>query len=112
MEKVFTVGEKQYEEFKMSRFTKGQLDVMNKIPNNSLLLPAVPQRTKDGVKVMKLTNVDMIKLRSASYLREMKCKQMFKYDFTGLCKTCIFYCFRCQFGTSFGFSSSNRVEFC
>ena len=71
----------------MSRFTKGQLDVMDKIPNNS-------QRTKDSVIVMKLTNVAMIKPSwSASYLREMKCKQLFKYDFTGLCKTCIFYFF-------------------
>ena len=67
MEKVFTVGEKQYAEFKMSRFTKGQSDVMDNVPNNILLLPAVPQRTKDGVIVMKLTNADMIKLRSASY---------------------------------------------
>ena len=41
---------------------------MDKIPNYSLLLPAVPQRTNDGVIVMKLTNADMIKLRSASYL--------------------------------------------
>ena len=52
----------------MSRFTKGQSDVMDKIPNYSLLLPAVPQRTNDGVIVIKLTNADMIKLRSASYL--------------------------------------------
>ena len=51
----------------MSRFTKGQSDVMDNVPNNILLLPAVPQRTKDGVIVMKLTNADMIKLRSASY---------------------------------------------
>ena len=102
MEKVFTVGEKQNEEFKMSRFTKGQSDVMDTIPNNRLLLPAVPQRTKYGVIVMKLTNANMIKLRSASYLREMKCRQLFQY----------FLFFRCQFGTSFGFSSSSRLEFC
>ena len=56
---------------------------MDKISTNNLLLPSVPQRSKDGVIVMKLSNANMIRLRSASFMRESGSMQLFKHDFTG-----------------------------
>ena len=83
MDNVFCVGKRQYEEFQEKRFTLGELDIMDKISTNNLLLPSVPQRSKDGVIVMKLSNANMIRLRSASFMRESGSMQLFKHDFTG-----------------------------
>lgn len=85
MSKAFSVGIDQYNNFKMDRFVKCKVDVMDKIPNNSLLLPAVQMKPKDCLTIVtKMSAGDMVRLRSACIFRAVHSKDLFRYEFTGM----------------------------
>ena len=96
MRKVFSVGEDRYNNFKLNSFGLGKLDVMAKIPHNTLSLPTVQLKPKDcATFVTKMSAVEMILLRSACVFRVTKARELFQHEVTGikLNSTMIIRCF-------------------
>ena len=92
--KVFSVGEDQYNNFELNRSVLGKLDVMDKVPHNTLSLPAVQLKPKDcATFVTKLSAADMIRLRSVCVFRVTKAKELFLHEFTGIKLNSTMICF-------------------
>lgn len=84
MEKVFKIGQDQYDAYKRTRFVMGEEDVLNtKIKTNQLKLPKNAEQFLILNPLTPLSSSDAIRLRSGCSYRPELAEVLFSSDFTG-----------------------------
>ena len=84
MAKVFELGKKQFEDFKLTRFVLGSLDLINtKITRNALKLPKDVTQMLHENPLRILPQAIFLKIRIAISFREDIALDLFCNDFTG-----------------------------